>query len=811
MVLGGSSGSWPAPDPKPASALQEGLRVQVVGLQGTLQSFVPAQGKWRVQLEGGPELLLPESHLEARGQSPQSPAIVELSSQGGEGQLRPGQHVRICQLKAQPWLNGEEGVLMDFDPELSRWKVHMKDGSGKALRAENLEVVEASAKDVPESVRQGELSLENHFRPGQLVRIRGLKAQPELNGKDGVLLDFDSEQGRWRVHMSDGSGKALKPQHLELVLPEVPVAKPAPLGAAEEPAASLLGQRVQVRDLQARSELNGLRGWVDGWDEMHQRWQVRMDDQTGKLLKTEHLEVLGGEEAPPVFREGARVRVHSLKARPDLNGLDGTLAGFEEGEQRWRVLLDGGARLLLRDCNMDLLSNPQEGSLGRTHMAVVETRQEPAAFEASPEPPLPALYAGHRVRISGLQAQPALNGQEGVLVEFDDALGRWKVAMEDGSGKALKPQHLLLVMDDKEPAPLEVPAQAPEPLETSAAPLDLVGRRVQISGLRARSDLNGLRGVVDGWDETHQRWQVRMDDETGKLLKSENLDVLTLAGSARVRVHSLKARPDLNGLDGTLDGFDEAQQRWRVFLDNGAKLLLQEANLDLVDSQAASMASDSPGANHDFQPGQRVRIVSLQAQPALNGMKGVLIDFDHVLGRWKVHMDDGTGKALKPAHLQLVTDAPQEPTAVPLPTCAPEPASPPSVAQFADLVGRRVQICGLRARTDLNGLSGTVDSWDESERRWKVRMDDESCKLLKVENLEVMREEPALSAGSRIRVHSIQARPELNGQRGSLVSFDPQEERWRVLLDDGARILLRAVNLECLEHEETPPTWGAMG
>lgn len=793
MVLGGSSGSWPAPDPKPASTLQEGLRVQVVGLQGTLQSFVPAQGRWRVQLEDGPEILLPESQLEACGQSRQSPAILELRSPG-EGELRPGQHVRICQLKAQPWLNGEEGVLLDFDRELSRWKVHMKDGSGKALRAENLEVVEARAEDVPETVSQGEPLLEKHFRAGQLVRIRGLKAQPELNGKDGVLLDFDSEQGRWRVHMSDGSGKALKPQHLELVLPEVPVAKPAPLRAAEEPAASLLGQRVQVRDLQARSELNGLRGWVDGWDEMHQRWQVRMDDQTGKLLKTEHLEVLGGEEAPPVFRDGARVRVHSLKARPDLNGLDGTLAGFEEGEQRWRVLLDGGARLLLRDCNMDLLSNPQEGSLGRPHVAGVETRQEPAP--ASPEP-LPALCPGHRVRISGLQAQPTLNGQEGVLVEFDDALGRWKVAMEDGSGKALKPQHLQLVMDEQDPATLEGPAQA--------APQDLVGRRVQICGLRARSDLNGLRGVVDGWDEMHQRWQVRMDDETGKLLKSENLDVVTLTGSARVRVHSLKARPDLNGLDGTLDGFDEAQQRWRVFLDNGAKLLLQEANLDLVDSQTASMASDSPGAKHDFQPGQRVRIVSLQAQPALNGMEGILIDFDHVLGRWKVHMDDGTGKALKPAHLQLVTDAPQdqEPN-------APEPASPPSVVR-SDLVGRRVQICGLRARTDLNGLSGTVDSWDESERRWKVRMDDESCKLLKVENLEVLREEPALSAGSRIRVHSIQARPELNGQRGSLVSFDPQEERWRVLLDDGARILLRAANLECLEHEETPPTWGAMG
>ncbi|CAK0797087.1 unnamed protein product, partial [Prorocentrum cordatum] len=54
----------------------------------------------------------------------------------------------------------------------------------------------------------------------------------------------------------------------------------------------------------------------------------------------------------------------------------------------------------------------------------------------------PAIAPGSRVVVHGIVAQPHLNGQFGTAVEFDEAEGRWKVAMDDGGGKMLRPGNL---------------------------------------------------------------------------------------------------------------------------------------------------------------------------------------------------------------------------------------------------------------------------------------------------------------------------------------------------------------------------------
>merc|ERR1719217_1932533 len=55
--------------------------------------------------------------------------------------------------------------------------------------------------------------------------------------------------------------------------------------------------------------------------------------------------------------------------------------------------------------------------------------------------------------------------------------------------------------------------------------------------------------------------------------------------------------------------------------------------------------------------------------------------------------------------------------------------------------GQRVRVVGLKARPELNGLEGTVNEWDETQGRWKVRMDDGAGKMYKPENMEVVAEQ----------------------------------------------------------------------
>ena len=46
-----------------------------------------------------------------------------------------------------------------------------------------------------------------------------------------------------------------------------------------------LGSRVRLEKLERRPELNGSLGTVVGWDSVEERWQVKLSDDRGLLLK----------------------------------------------------------------------------------------------------------------------------------------------------------------------------------------------------------------------------------------------------------------------------------------------------------------------------------------------------------------------------------------------------------------------------------------------------------------------------------------------------------------------------------------------
>eukprot|EP00927_Polykrikos_kofoidii_P018918 TRINITY_DN18808_c0_g1_i1.p1 TRINITY_DN18808_c0_g1~~TRINITY_DN18808_c0_g1_i1.p1 ORF type:complete len:820 (-),score=187.76 TRINITY_DN18808_c0_g1_i1:40-2499(-) len=60
------------------------------------------------------------------------------------------------------------------------------------------------------------------------------------------------------------------------------------------------------------------------------------------------------------------------------------------------------------------------------------------------------LHAGAWVRVEGLKSRTCLNGQTGILLEFDSGEDRWNVAMNDGGGLSLKAANITRVTEEEE-------------------------------------------------------------------------------------------------------------------------------------------------------------------------------------------------------------------------------------------------------------------------------------------------------------------------------------------------------------------------
>ena len=63
----------------------------------------------------------------------------------------------------------------------------------------------------------------------------------------------------------------------------------------------------------------------------------------------------------------------------------------------------------------------------------------------------------------------------------------------------------------------------------------VAGQKVCVVDLRTRPELNGLVGSIQQWDEENGRWKVRMADGSGKMFKSANLKVIPNISDHSVR------------------------------------------------------------------------------------------------------------------------------------------------------------------------------------------------------------------------------------------------------------------------------------
>ena len=78
---------------------------------------------------------------------------------------------------------------------------------------------------------------------------------------------------------------------------------------------------------------------------------------------------------------------------------------------------------------------------------------------------------------------------------------------------------------------------------------------MRLTGLTACPDLNGIRGIVIGFDRDKDRWRVDVGNGPLQLLKGENLRPESASGS-----HTSSAPPSASGLpsSGAISGGGEA-------------------------------------------------------------------------------------------------------------------------------------------------------------------------------------------------------------------------------------------------------------
>jgi len=139
--------------------------------------------------------------------------------------------------------------------------------------------------------------------PGSMVEIHGLQAKPELNGRSGTIIGFDSTAARYQVQLDHGGPKLIKPCNLKLLS-----------SAAQHQADRQVHQRQQ-----------------------QQKQQQKIDSEQSI-----------SEPARPTTSLQLGMLVYIVGSRdPSLEMQEGTLAGYDVRSRHWRVLMNSGAEHLL--------------------------------------------------------------------------------------------------------------------------------------------------------------------------------------------------------------------------------------------------------------------------------------------------------------------------------------------------------------------------------------------------------------------------------------------------------------------------------
>lgn len=291
------------------------------------------------------------------------------------------------------------------------------------------------------------------------------------------------------------------------------------------------------------------------------------------------------------------------------------------------------------------------------------------------------------------------------------------------------------------------------------------GARVRIDGLKARPELNGSLGVVEGLNSDTGRWNVLIDDMREAI--ALKLDALTVSEDfagivvgTRVRIAGLDKKPELNGKLGTVESFQG--ERASVYVDAiREKVALKRDALAIADAAPSSKeaaASDERAVKVELD-GVALKLTLSASQLAKPFSDSVLKPFLKAYAK---------KKELKPIDIKEVAQV------------TIDSDSHTEIQILKDIHIFSAEQC-------LKGAEGDIDI------EVKLKGDDRPVAPAPKKKVE------RLPMNARVLVHGLTSRASeaLNGVKGKVTGLDESKEpaRYSVTLEDGKVLSVRMANL----------------
>ena len=168
----------------------------------------------------------------------------------------------------------------------------------------------------------------------------------------------------------------------------------------------------------------------------------------------------------------------------------------------------------------------------------------------------------------------------------------------------------------------------PQPKRYDAIP---PGTPVSLKGLVSRPEKNGDSGEVKEYDPSSGRYVVQLED-TEETLKVKPTNILQ---HVQAKVHGLESRTDLNGAKARILAWDEARERYNIYVMSISKSISLKPSNIVLDNGAVG------------------RITGLQSKPELNGKWGTIKGFNSTSGRYDVQLSADKILRLKLDNIRL--------------------------------------------------------------------------------------------------------------------------------------------------------------
>lgn len=143
--------------------------------------------------------------------------------------FKPGSVVEIFGLKAKPELNKKFATIIKQDPKSKRWEIRLMESAQHVGVKDPATAIEDKRPNLTFMLKGCNLMYapveeqpdddDDKLKPGTTVDLCKLKAA-HLNGMRGEIIHFDVDKGRYDVRFPNGDVKQVKPENVEIPLPE---------------------------------------------------------------------------------------------------------------------------------------------------------------------------------------------------------------------------------------------------------------------------------------------------------------------------------------------------------------------------------------------------------------------------------------------------------------------------------------------------------------------------------------------------------------------------------------------------------------